>query len=103
MNQVPTALLILLGVGFAVITLYWHFARAREVLDAWARENRFEIVARDYRNFAKGPFFWTTSRGQAVYYVTVRDADGRTRRGWVRCGGFILGLFSNHAQVRWDQ
>jgi hypothetical protein len=45
-------------------------------------------------------FFWTTSQDQVVYYVTVLDQLGRERRGWVRCGSWFLGMFSNQADVR---
>jgi hypothetical protein len=49
------------------------------------------------------PHFWTTSRDQVVYHVTVLDQLGRERKGWVRCGSWWFGLFSNKAEVRWDE
>jgi hypothetical protein len=33
--------------------------------------------------FVRGPFFWTTGKGQEVFYVTVRDEAGDTSRGFV--------------------
>jgi hypothetical protein len=87
---------------FVIVTIFWHFSRSRQVLESWAEANNYRIVSSEYRNFFKGPFFWTSSKGQTVYYVTVETADGQTRRGWVRCGGFFLGLWNDSAEVRWD-
>lgn len=39
---------------------------------------------------------------QTVYRVTVEDGAGDVRRGWVRCGGFMVGLWSDKVQVKWD-
>ena len=51
--------------------------------------------------FWNGPFFLTTSEGQMVYYVTVEDRDGRVRRARVHCGGWFLGMMSDHVDVEW--
>ena len=88
---------LLLGVG----SLVWHSWRSRRVLERWAERNGCRIIDADYRNFFRGPFFWTTAKGQTVYRVTV-EVKGGVRRGWVRCGSWGLGLFSDQAEVRWD-
>ena len=91
--------------GIAVIGLgliIWHFLRSRYVLERWADEHGFEIVRSEHRHFLRGPFFWTTSRGQTVYYVRVRDSKGTERSGWVRCGGWFVGLMTDKAEVRWE-
>src|SRR5262249_35973173 len=54
------------------------------------------------RNFFRGPFFWTSSKGQTVYRVTV-EVKGAVRTGWVRCGSWWLGLRSEQVEVRWDE
>ena len=41
---------------------------------------------------------WHYRRGA----VTVQDREGRVRSGYVRCGGFLFGLLSDRADVRWD-
>ena len=87
---------------FAVFMLAWHFSRSRSLLEPWAAENGYRIVESSYRNLVRGPFFWTTSKGQTVYRVTVEDESGRRRSGWVRCGGWFLGLLSDRVDVRWD-
>jgi hypothetical protein len=96
-------LLVMLGiVVIAVLTTNWHFSRSRSVLEQWADQSGYEILHSEYRNFVKGPYFWTTSKGQTVYYVSVRDCHGNVRTGWVRCGGWFLGLMSDQAEVRWE-
>ena len=38
-----------------------------------------------------------------VYYVTVKDKEGRVRNGWVKVGGWLFGtLFSETVKVEWD-
>jgi hypothetical protein len=85
-----------------VLSLAWHFGRSSSLLHQWAAENGYRILRQEYRTLFKGPFFWTSSKGQTVYYVVVEDEDGNERRGWVRCGGWWFGLLSNHVDVRWD-
>jgi hypothetical protein len=85
-----------------VLTLVWHFGRSNSLLHQWASQNEYRIIRQEYRTFFKGPFFWSSSKGQTVYYVVVEDSDGNRRRGWVRCGGWWFGLLSDHVEVRWD-
>ena len=102
MNEGFLVLVVLAVIAFAACSMSWHFSRSRTVLETWADENGFEIVRSEYCHFMRGPFFWTTSKGQTIYYVTVRDRSGRVRTGWVRCGGYFMGLFSDAAEVRWE-
>jgi hypothetical protein len=93
---------ILLVVALVALSIGWHYSRSNALLHKWADENDFQLLGREYRNFFKGPFLWTTARGQTVYRVTVRDRRGNTRTGWVRCGSWLFGLLSDKAEVRWD-
>jgi hypothetical protein len=96
--------ILLLSVTALVIgLLYWHFSRSRSLLEQWAADNGFELLRSEYRTLRRGPFFWTTSRGQTVYYMEVRDHQGRTRTGWVRCGSWWWGLMSDKVEVRWEE
>jgi hypothetical protein len=90
------AMPILVAVG-----LVWHSRRSRSLLERWAERHGYRIIDADYRNFFRGPFFWTSSKGQTIYRVTV-DVKGTVRSGWVRCGSRRLGLLSDQVEVRWD-
>ncbi len=103
MNTGLPSLAILGVIVFAIAVLIWSFYRSKQLLESWACDNDFQIVSFEYRYFFKGPFFWTSSNHQAVYYVTVTTADGETRNGWVRCGGWLLGMLSDQVDVEWDQ
>ena len=89
-------------VVFAIVMIAWHFSRSRSLLDQWAADNGFRIIESSYRNLVRGPFFWTTSKSQTVYRVTVEDGRGSIRKGWVRCGTWLAGLWSRQVDVRWD-
>jgi len=93
---------ILAFAGFAIFTWVWRFQRSDSLLRQWADQNGFRIISQEYRSVFTGPFFWTTSKGQTVYYVVVKDSDGNTRGGWVRCGGWFFGLLSDNVDVSWE-
>lgn len=93
--------LILVAV-VVILTLVWHFGRSNSLLQQWATQNGYRIIRQEYRNFFKGPFFWTSAEGQTVYYVVLEDTAGNKRRGWVRCGSWWFGLLSDNVEVRWD-
>jgi hypothetical protein len=95
------AFFIVIAVVLGIAALAWHVSRSRSLLDQWASENGYMILHSEYRYLFKGPFFWTSSKGQTVYYVKVQDRDGNVRTGWVRCGGWWLGLMSDKTEVRW--
>lgn len=88
--------------GFVLLSILWGSSRGTSMLDQWAQANGLQIVSREECWFFKGPFFWTSTRGQKIYRVSVLDRDGRTRSGYVRCGGYWLGLWSDHVDARWD-
>ena len=93
-----------LSLSIIVLTVLWFYKRSATVLKGWAAQNGYELLEAKINWFNQGPFFWTSSKGQTVYYVKVLDRrNGQTRRGWVRCGSFWGGLFSDKAEVRWDE
>lgn len=101
-SNIAVALTALIVVALAVLLLSLHYSRPGSMLNGWARANGFTILSQENCWLFKGPFFWTSSKGQEVYRVTVRDSEGRVRSGFVRCGGFWLGLLSDHVEARWD-
>jgi len=93
-----------LSLTVIILTTLWFYKRSETVLKGWAARNGYELLESKINWFNQGPFFWTSSKGQMVYYVRVLDRrTGQTRRGWVRCGSFWLGLMSDKAEVRWDE
>jgi hypothetical protein len=76
--------------------------RASRLLYQWAAGNGYRIIESERRRYRKGPFFLTSSNNQSVYYVTIQDAYGNFHRGWVRCGGYQIGAWSDEVAVRWD-
>lgn len=88
--------------ALVLLAFIWHFGRSKSLLEQWAAQIGYRLIRQEYRNLFKGPFFWTSTKGQTVYYVTVEDAAGNRRSGWVRCGGWWLGLLSDHVDVHWD-
>jgi hypothetical protein len=86
------------GIG----SVLWQQGRSRAILECWAAESGYRILAAKYCWFFRGPFSFTTGKGQSVYRVTVQDAHGYARSGYVKCGGFFLGVLSDVAKVKWD-
>jgi len=77
--------------------------RAKSIVRKWAAQQEYDVL--QFENpFHTGAFsFWTTSRGQVVYSVTIRDGAGCERKAWVRCGSYIGSvLFSDEIEVRWQ-
>lgn len=103
-DLLPSLIIIAVVVGTIVGAHMLQHRRAKAMLFGWAVRNTYEIVEAK-RPFIKiSPFGWTTGKGQVLFKVTVRKRirDGATRSGWVRCGGFWTGLWSDQVEVRWD-
>jgi hypothetical protein len=77
-------------------------SRSRSLLRRWASDNGFQILDFKLNLFRPSGWNWTSSNNQMVYFVRVRDKDGRERRGWVRCGNFWVGIFSSKTEVKWE-
>jgi len=102
MEGIVPALVILGFLAFGVSITVWTFSRARNLLNRWASDNGYQIMESEFCWFRRGPFFWTSSKGQMIYHVVVRTSDGHSRRGWVRCGGFVWGLLQDKVEERWE-
>jgi hypothetical protein len=97
-----TVLFIILAIAIVILAWAWHFSRSRSILQKWADGNGYTLMQAELRLFRTGPFFLNTTRSQVVYYVTILDALGRERKGWVKVGSWLIGLWSNQAEVKWD-
>lgn len=76
--------------------------RAEEMIDRWASSNGLRILDRQVCRFWKGPFIWTASKSQMVFYVSVEDDAGETHNAYVRVGGWVIGLLSDRVDVEWE-
>ena len=97
--------LLLVPLAAVMVLLVAHsraLSMGQSMLDHWTQQNGLQVRSRERCWFFKGSFFWNSSDGQRVYRVVVQDRDGRIRSGYVRCGGFWLGLLSDRVDVRWD-
>jgi hypothetical protein len=50
-----------------------------------------------------GVLNWQQNSGISISYYQIRTPDGQLKRGWIRCGGWIWGIFANKADVEWDE
>ena len=101
-DELAGAAVVIAVVLFVILVLVWQINRSRSLLEQWAAENNYRILAAQQRFLVRGPFFWTTSKGQTVYRITVQDPSGAQRTGWLRCGSWPLGLLSDRVQAKWD-
>ncbi len=95
--------LVILVFLTALLMWAWSLSRGKQILEQWARARGYRIISSEHRWFRRGPFFWTTTKGQIVYYVVVERPDGRTRRGYVRCGSFFWGVIKDKVQERLEE
>ncbi len=90
-------------VGLAAVLIWGAmFVRSSVILRRWAERNRYTILEARVRFLRRGPFWWRSTDKQMVFRVAVEDEQGNVRRGYVRCGGLLFGLFSDRADVEWD-
>lgn len=95
----------LMFVGFLGLIIAWHVfehKRSVQLIQQWADTNGYRIIALEQRWLRRGPFFWRSGKYHTVFYVDVIDPQGMARAIWVRCGGWISGLFSDQLDVRFD-
>jgi hypothetical protein len=90
---------------FSVGILYGAYTitknRSEAILNRWAFENGYRIVDYQGKVFNRGPFTWA-SKSQIIFRVMVEDPEGTQRTGWVKCGSYWGGIFSDQAEVKWD-
>ena len=102
METVGVVLLLLAWPILVIVLVRWHLRRSRRIVQAWAAANGYRLLSAERRWLWFGPFWWRTGRGHAVFRVTVSDSAGNCRGGFVRVGGWLLGMFSNRAVAVWD-
>lgn len=95
-------ILLVVAVGILYGAYTFTKNRSEEILYKWARENGYQILDVQPKVFNRGPFMWA-SKSQAIFRVAVEDAEGTQLTGWVRCGSYWGGLFSDQVEVKWDK
>lgn len=101
MEPVAIVFVVLIVIAIGVLMVVWQFSCSGTTLEQWAAENGYELLSTERRFIRRGPYFLTTSKGQEVFFITVRDVEGNILRGWARVGGFMVGQFSDRVSVRW--
>jgi hypothetical protein len=76
--------------------------KGQQLLENWAHRNGYRILERQLCNIFRGPFLANSSKIQQVFQVTVKEAEGKTRNGYVRCGSYWRGVNVDQVDVCWD-
>lgn len=93
--------MLLCTAAVAVLVVYWHLRRVREVLARWAALHHFKVL--DYSRLFLPPWppaivLVSTSKSQVLLRVRVYDERiHRIRHGWVRLGSWWWGLLDEDA------
>jgi len=95
----PLVILVITIIAGALLRGNRH---SRELVQAWADRNGYQIIQAKRRYLFTGPFPQVTSRGAQVYRVEVEVRPGLTRTGWVMCGSGFWGNDPDKTTVRWD-
>jgi hypothetical protein len=78
--------------------------RCQRRMAEWATQNNLQLQGAVRRRYTTGPWgLWGTGRGTRFFEVTVVDAAGTTRRGWVRIGAGLAGIGTGKLDIRWDE
>jgi len=90
------ALIVFLG--------YRHLANAKALLRDWAQANQFRILHSRLCIFMPWRLYFTTTRYQIVYQVSLYDeSTHRVRAAWVRLGTRVWGVMEGDAvDVKWE-
>jgi hypothetical protein len=99
--SIQNLFMILLPVAAVYLAWEWSRSRSRAIIDRWSKQHGYEVLSAAPRLW-RGPFLLRSGHGHTVYRVTVKDASGTARSGWVRCGSWLLGLVSDEITVEWD-
>jgi hypothetical protein len=104
MHHSTFVLLSLAALALACGLGYRHYAKARALLQDWARANRFRILHARRGLFMPLSMLFTTSKYQVVYHVSLYDESShRIRSAWVRLGTRWWGVMEGDAvEVRWE-
>ena len=102
MDSIFSTLLFLVAIFALVKYLLWQEQRSRELLDGWAARCGYAIMQRQRLLWPPRAYMFRSSRGQTLYRLLVRVPDGSLRPATARCGSYMLGLWQDQLDVRWE-
>lgn len=68
--------------------------RAEQILQNWITKKKYKLVYYKIQRPAKH---------YRVFYIEVITADGQLKRGYIRCGDFLLGVLSDVVDISWER
>jgi hypothetical protein len=75
-------------------------AKAKRIIDEWAGREGSTVTSKRFL-FGGGKFFWSRSKTQRVYRVTVQTREGFQRTADIKCGSYWNGMLSEKLAVKW--
>ena len=94
------ALIFAIILPLALALGYAARSRGDRMVADWAAENQLKLLdVKPYRSPFKsfyGPK--SASNVQSLYRVTARDEGGHIVEGWLKCGGWLIGLFADKVE-----
>jgi hypothetical protein len=98
----PSVIVISLFVIALAAIMISRFGRSASMLEQWAAGQGYRLLHFERRKWRKGPFAFSTSRGQEVYQITVADREGKIKCGYIRCDRYFRRTYTDSAEVEWD-
>jgi hypothetical protein len=92
--------LALIVMGVALGFQFAGNAKAKRVIDEWAAREGFTITGKRFL-FGGGKFFWSRSKTQRVYRLTVQTGEGLPRTADIKCRSYWNGMLSEKLSVKW--
>ncbi len=97
--------LIQLKIGlWMLITMYliWCFYRGKYLITQWAQHNKYELRSIKRCLTDRGPFKYSSTRGQEVYIASVYDSiNNTTRECWIQTGKLWALGFKEPLNISW--
>ena len=102
MAELSGIFVVVAVIGLTGVFSVWRVSRAKQIVRQWAAGEKLELLSVEYRYISRGPFFWTTSKGQSIVFVKTRDELNGIRSAYVLCGGFWGGVLQNKTRAKWE-
>lgn len=84
------------------VIVVWHRYRCYAILRQWEARQPYAWFEYQRRPYFQELSVRDTFSRETFYQIAVRNRKGRLRHGWLRCGSWWLGSFTNRIQVSWE-